>query len=432
MDRIGRLFIGTLTLSLSSLCAAQAFEIDQQGEQAFLQQIRRNGFGFTVEEVTPLQSTPPVPPPSLPPVSGISPIDRIPRVPLDNDTLAYLMDYLIMDNYEPTLASPNVFFETLIGDDQGAAEAQGVSGSSMRLAQDPLPPVPVWSIPQPASESFLAPTQVLQFADYLGEYVPPSTSRVVGEFESFIAIAQDEQNRCFTPLDHSLRGVRFNAIGLIRVMDTDGNCKFCTGTMVTDQLVITIASCLLMQGVVVSYAYQPAWAGWDDWWNIPIEFVFDGNLMENGNSTDSFEYAVLKLEQNIVGAVWMYHRLFQEQTGTCYVTVLGWKQTSYQSKDFQLIDCPNIPNIREQLGIEGDQCGKLCNLDYLDLAEGSPIVLICDPSPAQYIFTTSFTVVGMLQNYRQERTATIPYLQQSQQSMVPYMFVSDVWNVLDS
>eukprot|EP01025_Chloroclados_australasicus_P051263 TRINITY_DN5962_c0_g1_i1.p1 TRINITY_DN5962_c0_g1~~TRINITY_DN5962_c0_g1_i1.p1 ORF type:complete len:493 (+),score=31.74 TRINITY_DN5962_c0_g1_i1:143-1480(+) len=421
------LVVGMWFASLGGQVIQLVFTSDtpsQQAEQDLLRSLRENGFGFAVGNNS-YQSSPPPTAYQSPPPSPMEYLSEEPGIPLDDVYLQYLSSILAFDNEDTISADQDEYEPATIDLDEGDGESltQPLPEQydiSSEQSQQPPP------VPGPDSETLPALQQVIQFAEFLSGYPLPNNTgslESVGTFENFDNLATIEQNQCFTELDWTLIGLQFNAIGVVRVGDKFGNYTYCAGTLINEQMVLTMKTCLRMQeSEVVSYAYQPAWEV-ENWWNVSVTQAFNESMLRIDQAM--MEYAVLKLDEKINDAVTMHSDLVVEQAGTCWVTVLGWLQSTTPSKNFQLIECPSFPEIRELLGIQNDSCSAdLCDMDLLDLAQGSPIVLVCDPF--QQSKTTSYSVIGMLKYFQDtEPKMSLPYRQHL--TVLPYMFESSIY-----
>eukprot|EP01024_Parvocaulis_polyphysoides_P023060 TRINITY_DN21336_c0_g1_i7.p1 TRINITY_DN21336_c0_g1~~TRINITY_DN21336_c0_g1_i7.p1 ORF type:complete len:242 (+),score=28.77 TRINITY_DN21336_c0_g1_i7:647-1372(+) len=217
------------------------------------------------------------------------------------------------------------------------------------------------------------------------------------------------QHRCQKDLQQFGR-TSFNAVGKIRVSFVDGSVKYCTGTLIGDNTVITSGECVYRENVVI-FQFQPSWECDDVWLQFSSVYIPDKWVATN----ETNNFAIFYLRDPLKNAPRIGFYMAAEQAQQCYITLLGWN-LGLTNKPYKMVTCPNLPDVKEKLGIESKDCGdNLCDLDDMSFQTGSPIVLTC-PNPS-----IKHTVIGVLYMRKDEETKAggpIP----SKTFAFPYMF----------
>eukprot|EP01024_Parvocaulis_polyphysoides_P023057 TRINITY_DN21336_c0_g1_i1.p4 TRINITY_DN21336_c0_g1~~TRINITY_DN21336_c0_g1_i1.p4 ORF type:complete len:180 (+),score=17.67 TRINITY_DN21336_c0_g1_i1:647-1186(+) len=96
------------------------------------------------------------------------------------------------------------------------------------------------------------------------------------------------QHRCQKDLQQFGR-TSFNAVGKIRVSFVDGSVKYCTGTLIGDNTVITSGECVYRENVVI-FQFQPSWECDDVWLQFSSVYIPDKWVATNETNNFAIFY----------------------------------------------------------------------------------------------------------------------------------------------
>eukprot|EP01025_Chloroclados_australasicus_P004133 TRINITY_DN10995_c0_g1_i3.p1 TRINITY_DN10995_c0_g1~~TRINITY_DN10995_c0_g1_i3.p1 ORF type:complete len:422 (+),score=22.90 TRINITY_DN10995_c0_g1_i3:279-1544(+) len=403
------LLTGIVLLCCQQPVFSEALDIDVWAEYDLLQVLYNTNFSFVINNDSATS-----PSPSL----ALSP------TPTVEDSAQQTLS--VAENGQKVEVETSPCEEILTSD-----ELQQVSHSEGLRQQEVTDGIPQQEVcAQNFSSNSNATLPLLQrYSDFIQESVlssrqptlplPTSSSSIPRgiQYQDFEALAL-EQSRCSTNIEETQR-TRYSAVGIIRIKTAfqDVVTKYCMGTLVSRQLVMTVASCV-MQSQEMEVVYEFQYVLESNWRKIPQNSVFYSNVSHDGTYRES-KFVIMKLEEEVADSITMDYQISQTQTRRCFVTIMGQASSPCPTKDFRLISCPELPDVRNQLGITGDNCGALCNLNTMDLLEGSSILMVCDPSAQQSIFEVTYSLIGLLQNEGQ-----------GSGEIVPYMFSSEIYNQL--
>eukprot|EP01023_Acetabularia_acetabulum_P039470 TRINITY_DN379_c1_g1_i8.p1 TRINITY_DN379_c1_g1~~TRINITY_DN379_c1_g1_i8.p1 ORF type:complete len:405 (-),score=37.90 TRINITY_DN379_c1_g1_i8:290-1327(-) len=252
------------------------------------------------------------------------------------------------------------------------------------------------------------PSSIWKYSEFIASKQLDFFQRQYIQFEtSLMAILM--QNICQKDFEQFGR-INFNAIGVIRIQMQDGSENFCTGTLIGDEAVITLAECYLEN--VSKFLYQPSWEN-------ETSYSFKGVYIPDvWIDNQEHNFAVFFLSEKLSRAPRIGYMIANRKPQFCSITLLGLKK-SEMSQQYKIVTCPNLPGVQEQLGIDTSICkDEICNLDDMGFEAAAPIILTCN-NPITH------SIIGML-TFQKDTNSQKPVA-------VPYMFSGDIfWDIFQA